>query len=306
VAAAEEAVKAMRPVTVGVGTTESRVGVNRRQLMRNNKITLGHNLWGVYDPVMTVISFADESGKAVANIVHYGAHCTAAGVNHEITRDWAGVMVDRMETETGAVTLYLNGTQGDVAPRTASGRSAGRSIREAMEVGGMAAVDAMRAFRAIQHRGTEPLAVAVGPVEVPYLPATPEAEVREWLAAAGEGWSFKRFMYEQLIDLYDAGHLGPDNFSFTQTIVRIGPVALVPYPFETLSEIGLRLREYSPYAHTLLLSCTNGSNSYLPAQGDLVRGGYEVDSFYGFRPRRLPDDTDRYTIEANLKLMEQL
>jgi len=305
-AVAAAAVKAMRPAKMGVGTTCSNVGINRRELTRENKIILGHNPWGVFDPVMTVVSFTGCDGKPVANVVHYGAHNTASGVNHEITRDWAGVMVDRLEGESGAVTLYLNGTQGDVAPRTASGQSAGKNVQEAMEVGGMAAIDAMRAYRSIRAWYDEPLSVSVGDIRIPYLPPAPEAEVREFLKTAGDKWSFKKFMSEQLIEMYDAGDMGPDDFSFTQTLVRIGPVVFTPFPFETCSELGLRLRKYSPYAHTLLVSCTNGSNSYMVPESELVRGGYEVESFKNYRPRRLPDDTDMRLIEANLKLMEKL
>ena len=88
--------------------------------------------------------------------------------------------------------------------------------------------------------------------------------------------------------------------------MRIGPVVIVPYPFEVFSELSMRLRAYSKYAHTLLVACTNGSNSYLPPESELARGGYEVDSFRRFRPRQLPDNTDFRLIEANLGLMENL
>jgi len=305
-AVAKAAMGDMHPVRVGIGTTESRVGINRRELLRDDTVILGHNPWGVYDPVMTVLSFAGEDGKPAANIVHYGAHPTASGVNHEITRDWPGVMKDRLETETGAVTVFLNGTLGDVAPRTASGQSAGKSVQEAMEVGGMAAIDALRAFRGIRTWYDEPMSVVSGPVSVPFLPPLPEAEARAKLAASGDSWSYPKNMYETLVQCYDAGDLGPDQLAYAQTLLRIGPVVFVPFPFETCSEIGLRLRRYSPFAHTLTLSCTNGSNSYLPPQCELVRGGYEVSSFLYYRPRQLPDDTDRRLIDANLDLMEAL
>ena len=49
---------------------------------------------------MTVVSFKDYNQKPVASIVHYGAHCTAAGMNTEISRDWAGVMIDRLSEES--------------------------------------------------------------------------------------------------------------------------------------------------------------------------------------------------------------
>jgi len=267
VAAAQGAMANLRPVQVGVGITDSKVGINRRQLGRDNRVSLGQNPWDMYDSTMTVVALRGGEGKPFANIVHIGAHCTAAGINHEITRDWAGVMVDRLEEESGAMTLFVNGALGDVAPRMANGGSTG-DIKHAMEVGGLAGIDAVRAFKSIRTYYDEPLALNIGDVKIPFNPA--------------------------------------EALTYRQTVVCLGPVALVPFPFEVCSEIGLRLRHYSPFAHTLLLSCTNGSNSYLPARSQLCRGGYEVDSFRRFHPYPLPDDTDRLLIERNLELLESM
>ncbi|MCL2812261.1 MAG: hypothetical protein FWD25_10315 [Clostridia bacterium] len=267
VAAAQGAMAARQPVKVGVGITESKVGINRRQLGRDNRVSLGQNPWDMYDSTMTVVALRGTDRKPLANIIHVGAHCTAAGINYEITRDWAGVMADRLEEESGAMTLFVNGTLGDVAPRMANGGSTG-DIKHAMEVGGLAGIDAVRAYKTIRTYYEEPLALNVGDIEIPFEPT--------------------------------------DALKYRQTVVCLGPVALVPFPFEVCSEIGLRLRHYSPFAHTLLLSCTNGSNSYLPAQSQLCRGGYEVDSFRRFHPGQLPDDTDRLLIERNLELLESM
>ena len=110
----------------------------------------------------------------------------------------------------------------------------------------------------------------------------------------------------KLSEMYDTGDFGSDQWSYNQVIFQIGPVVLIPYPFEVSSEIGLRLREYSPIAHTLTMSCTNGCNSYLPAQSQICRGGYEIESFLWFRPRRLPDDTDYMLIKQNLDLIKSI
>jgi hypothetical protein len=252
---------------VGIGTTKSLTGINRRELLKDGTVILGQNPWDTYDDTMTVITF-NHKGKPLANIIHIGAHLTASGNNREITRDWAGVMTDRMETETGALTLFVNGAMGDIAPRMANGDSVG-CLQHAMEVGGLAAIDAMRAYRSIRTFYDEGFQLEHGELVLPY-------------EESDEKWKAK------------------------QIIMRIGPVVFVPFPFEASAEIGLRLRTYSPFAHTLLLSCTNGSNSYLPAQSQLCRGGYEVESFYRFRKNRLPDDSDTRLINQNLSLILEM
>jgi hypothetical protein len=305
VSASRAAAEALRPVKTGAAATESLVGINRRQLLRDGRVILGQNPWDMYDPAMTGIAFAEPDGRPLANLVHIGAHCTAAGINHEVSRDWAGVMIDRLEKESGAITLFFNGTAGDVAPRMANGGSTG-DMSHAMEVGGLAGIDAVRAYKSIRNYRDESLALASGEIEIPFTPPIAAETIPARLEALGPGWSFERGSLEELAALYKKGEPGPSSLKYQQTVMRLGSSAFVPFPFEVCSEIGLRLRYYSPFAGTLLFSCTNGSNSYLPAQSQLCRGGYEVESFRWFRPRQLPDDTDRLLIEQNLRLLENL
>jgi hypothetical protein len=308
VAAAKEAAKAPVPVKVGIAATKSLVGINRRQVLPDNSVKLGQNPWGAYDPEMTVISFKDESGKTIGSIVHCSAHCTASGANTEVTRDWAGVMIDRLDAESGGVTLFVNGTLGDVAPRMANGDSVG-NIGHAMEVGGLAGIDAVRAYKDIRVYRDECLAMALGEIRIPYKPLMSLERVNELMAEV-EAYENKRFAASRINHLnevkkfHEKGETDGYEFVLPQTLLRIGPAVMVPIPFEPCSEIGLRLRAYSRFGHTLSLGCTNGSNSYLPTQDQICRGGYEVEQFKWGGPRELPDDADWWMVKENLRIME--
>ena len=310
VAAAKASAQEMKPVTVGVATTKTLVGINRRQILPNNAVILGQNPWGTYDPEMTVVSFKNADGKPLANFVHCTAHPTAAGIVTEVSRDWPGVLVDRLEQESGALTLFFNGMQGDVSPRMANGASVG-NIQHAMEVGAVAALDAVRAYKDIRVYREEKLALATGEVKLPEAPIMPLEEAQKELArleTAPQGrWSAgEKRLFGGVVELYEKGETGESYFTYDQTLVRIGPVVLIPVPFEASSEISLRLRAYSKYGHTLALGCTNGSNSYLPSQDQICRGGYEIERWTWARPRRLVDNGDMHLINENIRLMEQL
>jgi hypothetical protein len=137
----------MVPAEIAVGETESKVGINRREQTEEGMIKLGQNPYGCYDPFMTVVAVRNAQTKeGILNLVHYGCHGTSAGANEEISRDWSGVMIDRMEAETGILTAFWNGAIGDVGPRLTNGKTTG-SIHYTEELGGVAAEDAMRAFR---------------------------------------------------------------------------------------------------------------------------------------------------------------
>ena len=58
--------------------------------------------------------------------------------------------------------------------------------------------------------------------------------------------------------------------------VRIGDVAIVTFPFETLVEIGLEIKEKSPFKHTVVIELANGSYGYLPSPKQHKLGGYET------------------------------
>ncbi|MCL2624176.1 MAG: hypothetical protein FWD31_10975, partial [Planctomycetaceae bacterium] len=181
VAAVKASAAEMKPVTVGVATTKSLVGINRRQLLPDDRVILGQNPWGAYDSEMTVISFRGDDGKSFANIVHCTAHCTAIGNNTEVSRDWAGVMTDRLDLESGALTMFFNGMQGDVSPRMANGASVG-NMAHAMEVGGVAGMDAVRAYKDIRVYRDEEMSVATGEVKLPHAPIMPLEEATSELA----------------------------------------------------------------------------------------------------------------------------
>jgi len=310
VAVAKAAVKEMKPATVGVATTESKVGINRRQLLVDDTVILGQNPWGLYDSEMTVVSFKGEDGKPIANMIHCAAHCTATGINTEVTRDWAGPMIDRLEKESGAITLFLNGLCGDLSPRIANGCATG-DINQAMEVGALAGLDAVRAYKDIRAYRHEELSVATGVVRIPYAPLISLEEARRELAKLESGHQ-SRFTGTRIrvlkanIAAHEKGETGESFFTYDQTLIKIGSIVLVPVPFEASTEISLRLRDYSKYGHTLSLGNTNGANSYLPTRDQIPRGGYEVDMFTWSGARRLADNADMHLINQNLELMNKL
>lgn len=309
-AAARTALEKIRPAVMGVGVVNSRVGVNRRQLNRDNTVSLGQNPWGCRDPAMTVLSFRSKGGQPLAALIHYGAHCTASGKNTEMTRDWAGVMIDRLEAESGALTAFFNGAEGDVGPRLTNGHTVG-GLRYAMEHGAVAAADALEAFRSIQEYREPSFACAADEVRLPFADIMPLEEAESALSAlkgtSSINLSGRRQEYlAGVVEAWRSGRPLQEYFAFPQTIVKIGPAVLIPFPFEFFSEIALRLRQYSAFAHTLCLGCTNGNFGYLPSRVELCRGGYEIEMFRTSGDQTLTDDADDCIIAENLRIAEAL
>ncbi|MCL2518234.1 MAG: hypothetical protein FWF15_06690, partial [Oscillospiraceae bacterium] len=260
---------------------------------------------------LSVLSFKGLDNTPIVNIIHYCCHGTASGANVEITRDWSGPMIDRLEQISGCLTAFYNGAEGDVGPRLSNGRTTG-DLTFALELGAKAAIDAVKAYRTIkEYRKDIDMDVVSGEIKLPYkeLPSLEEVEAGLAKYPNPETLINVNYLeYNHLKAIYDylkSGEPIPTHLILKQTLIRIGSVVFVPFPFEVFVEITLRLRHYSEYQHTLCLSNADGAVSYLPSQDQICRGGYEIRTFTAGRTFVLTDDVDNYIINENLNLMEE-
>ncbi len=309
VAAAKEACETAEEALLGIGTTDSYVGINRRQLLEDGRASLGQNPYGCFDKEMTVLSFVNRKKEPILNIVHYGAHGTASGQGLEITRDWSGYMVDRLEAQSGAMTFFANGAEGDVGPRLTNGRTVG-TMEMAAEVGGVAAIDAIRAYRNIREYREVDFEVFHGELNIPYKPFPTEEQIKAELAEIEKGEIVGMAIILQntlksRLKVYENGEEIPEKWSFPQVMIRLNSAIFVPFPFEVFSEITVRLRQYSPFGHTLSLCNANGALAYLPSKEQIARGGYEVEQFTRRHVFTMVDDTDDRIINENLAIMRK-
>ncbi len=58
--------------------------------------------------------------------------------------------------------------------------------------------------------------------------------------------------------------------------ICIGSVAICGIPFETFAEIGLDLKDRSPFPQTMVIGLANGRYGYLPTPEQHRLGGYET------------------------------
>ncbi len=316
VKAAAEAAATCRPAMMGIGEMDSDVNRNRRELTEDGKIILGQNPWGPRDPKMTVLSFKDEENKIIANLVHFCCHSTASGANPEITRDWPGVMADMLTAETGGVTGFFQGFEGDQGPNMPNGKTT-QNYKAALQLGAQAGIDAIRAWRSIKEWRQVPVKVLHDTISIPFDPLASKEKAEEELAKLGtleQIYAEERYSdvnaqihWNNVLAEHSSSKPLKTHWTYEQSIVTLGPVAIVPCPFEAFVEISLRLRKSSPYPYTLNLCNTHGCYLYLPTQSDIVRGGYEVRHFLLAMQTTypLPRNTDDYWVKQNLAILRK-
>ena len=307
----KSAVENPSPVEMAVTYGESFVGVNRRELTPENTIALGQSPWSPFNPIMTVITFRSiESGKILANIIHYGAHGTSAGRDAIISRDWPGVMVDVLGEESGADTVFLNGTEGDVGPRLANGKTMGNGVQAAMKLGALAAQDAVRIYRQTKEFHDATLSASSMMLNLPLAPRVDLETAKEQYEKLkqynyGSNGQMANY-YRMTIESYKN-----DNFveeksrTIEQTVIKIGDVAFVGLPYEVFTEIGMRIARESKIPHVLTVSCVNGFEGYFVTEDQICRGGYEIRMFKTAELQGYADNADWHLVTQTLEHLKK-
>ncbi len=307
--AVDEAFASQQAVTMGVGVGKSDLGVNRRELLPNNIVTLGQCAWGTYNPQMTVVSFKGEDGRVVGNIIHYGCHGTCAGVNKEISRDWSGVMTDALQAHSGAVTAFFNGPEGDVGPRLSNGATTAE-LPYIYEIGNIGGKDAIRIFDSIKEYKPVSVSSVASTVKLPYDKRIPYEEAKAACENVEEGLINKdkqiAVYYAKVKESYENGYVEEEYTEIEQNIIRLGDVAFAGFPYELFSMIGMRINDAVKDLNVLSLSNANGSKGYFPTEDQLCRGGYEITMFRYNGVQCLTDDADYHLFNGTLKNIDKL
>lgn len=299
------------PVTMAVAEGESLAAINRRQV-DGDKIILGQNPDGPFDPLMTVVSFKDEDG-IVANLIHYGMHGTAAGANKAISRDWSGIMIDAVEEKTGAITAFFNGPEGNIGPRLSNGRTTGGGdYAYVYEIGEVAARDALAISEKLDNYTDVKLSVSCKMLPLPLQKRMSLEEAKEllpryerWLKGAGQ----EKLIVEHLLETiasYEQGYVDKDVAYVEQTVIALGDVVFASFPFELFSQPGLELQAALPEKTVLCLALANGSESYFVTEEDIPYGGYEVEQYLYIHLQPYANDASHYYVAETVKHIKSL
>ncbi len=306
--AAENAVKSAKPALVGANMGESLVGVNRREQTVDNRVNLGQCEWGCFDPRMAVFSFKTIDGAPIANLVYYTCHGTCAGVNTAISRDWAGGMIDALDRHTGVPTAFFCGAEGDVGPRLSNGKTVG-TIKDVEIMGAKAGADAVRIFDGINEY--KPLEFFIKNALVK-LPLKRRIDKEDALEKLMEFRNHKvnlegqiRDYCERVLKSYENDYVDEKSREIEQAIFGIGDNIFVAFPFELFSEIALRINKAKKGFEVFSLSNANGSEGYFPTEGELPKGGYEIDMFLTNYIQPYLDNADWHLIKETLKNLEE-
>jgi hypothetical protein len=198
---------------------------------------------GPVDPELGVMAVLDAQSRPLAVVANFAAHPTILSERVRLlSGDWPGVFQRALEERAGCPVLYLNGAEGDVAPRAPGGSG---EFGRAEAMGRALAERAASLLTGIEKRGGEgTIRYVERGVDLP-SPTLPSHPTRSVLG-----------------------------------LLELGGTKMYCVPGEPCAALGLELKRRFPGAWVVGLA--NDHLGYFLTEEDYRKGGYErMMSFYG-------------------------
>ncbi len=266
---------------------------------------------GLLDPRVHVVSF--KCGSAYkALLVNFTCHAVVMGHNNlQISADYPGALNRYVEMLTGAPSLFVNGTCGDVnpfTPRTDLTRVYDRSIGTFEDVEWMGRILACESVKTAELSTSETPSLRVKNSIVKakiWKPITLEEARRELeTLEKSKEYSdpYRCYIAEAKIRVLEK-FKEVEYINLPITVLALSDAtALVMLPSEILVEVGLKIKEGSPFKNTLVAGYCNGYLGYIPIEKAYDEGGYEAT----FPTCIVERGTGEKLIEESLKLLSEV
>src|SRR5688572_4539072 len=271
VAAVAEARAAMRPARLAVGWGRVNEGHNRREVLPDGTV---HMRWAnregkPTDPVdhtLGVIAIDGADGKPIATLVNFACHPVVLGPeNLEISADYPGAMMAKVESAIGGQAMFVQGAAGDINPFWDKTSPADGGFEQMKKMGESVAAEVLRVRGLLR----SPADVSRIGVRTETLTLGPRWDLDDPAVEAAFrknefGWIFERYR-----------HRVPLERDAAISVVRFDDRAAIGFlPGEFFVEHGLRFTRESRVKDTLFAGYANGALGYFPTIRAAAEGGY--------------------------------
>jgi len=254
--------------------TLATVGQNSRQLLDDGEIywigprTNFVRATGPFDPDFYVLAFRGDGDRLQSLIFNHSTHTIGTRSPGKRSPSIYGMAAQEVEASRSGVVTFLEGASGSTHNLDLTGDECITRIRTALEDGLARAADCpVTSLRALKR----PLSFRVRRFDE----AAEEAAVTRYCRKYAPGYAeviipVFRQMRSELAPLQ-----GQERQTWVQAM-RIGDVAMVGVPAEYFTQLGLDIKNRSPFRHTLIAELANDWIGYLPNWEGHKLGGYQV------------------------------
>ena len=240
---------------------------------------------GPIDPEVSVVSIQSPEGQPIALLANYSLHYVGGTKPGEVSADYFGMFADRMQEmldvdqpDSPFVAIMSNGTSGDInnIHWAAERRPERPPYAKMQQVADTVADAAYQAMQTITYHDW--VSLDARQEEITLGVRRPNAEevkrAQEIVNKAdGPTMTTREEIYaRETLLLKDY----PEQVPLILQAFRLGDLAIAAIPCEVFVEIGLELKQKSPFEPTFTISLANGYNGYLPTPEHHRLGGYET------------------------------
>ena len=253
---------------------ELTVGRNSRMLLDDGQIywigphTNFVRATGPFDPELPVFAFRNDAGKLQALIFNHSTHTIGSRQSGKRSPGIYGLSAQELEDELGGTLSFLEGASGSTHNLELKGDECIRRLKEAVR----------ETLAKAQPREVVKLAALKRPLKYRvrrFDDAAEDAAVERYCRKYAPGGAdviirVFRDMRRELAPLQ-----GQERETWVQ-VVRVGDVAIVGVPAEYFTQLGLDIKNRSPFRHTYVAELANDWIGYLPNLEGHKLGGYQV------------------------------
>lgn len=236
---------------------------------------------GPVDPSVPVIYF-EGAGKPLATYVNYAMHLDTVG-GMEYSADYAYTLSKLLGAVKGPdmLTVFTIGCAGNVNHVDVSTRTPQKGHGEAARIGAVLAAEVLKAMKRLEPVEAGRLRVRSEMLRLPLPVIRPGDE--EWARKVTP--LFGKPNAAPFMDLVRAFKImdvvarkGEPIEAEIQVITLGRQLAWVGLPGEIFTELGMAIRNASPFEFTVIAELANGSVGYVPDRKAYPEGAYEPES----------------------------
>ena len=272
---------ALSPATLEfVAAREDRLSFNRRYHLNDGTVVTNPGISnpkivgpaGPIDPDLPFVLISKEK-TPVGSLTVFAMHLDTVG-GTEYSADYAGQLAHELRREFGDrfISVFGTGTCGNINHIDVSGmrRYSARLIGEQLAVSALS-------IRAREPVSNPALGAASGSVTLP-LRKVSETQLAVARANTSKiGTSDLPFLTQvETVSTLDLSSRGPALAGEVQVVRLSRDMAIVMLPGEIFVELGLAIKQASPFKHTLVIELSNDNPAYIPTEKAFKEGGYET------------------------------
>ena len=282
----EQANAKLAPAAASVGLGhDDRLAFNRRYFMKDGTVgwnpgKLNPNIVraaGPTDPEVPVVYFEGADGKPLATYTNFAMHLDTVG-GRRISADYPFTLHALLGRIKGPdmVSLFTIGCAGNINHIDIKWHNPQHGQAEAARIGTILAGEVLKTYARLAPVQVDGVRVSSKVVLLELAPVS-EQEIEQAPAIIARG---ARAPFLQRVGAYKAldvaNHRGKPIEAEVQVIALGDDLALVGLPGEIFVELGLSIKQQSPFGHTIIAELANSNVGYVPTREAYPQGNYEV------------------------------